>query len=44
MGKVLDTPQRLSQKIVYRFEFDLKISPFKQQLKYLAFDFKKNDM
>ena len=36
--------QRLSKRIVTRFEFNLKHHHLKNNFKYLAFDIKKNDM
>ena len=36
--------QRLSKRIVTRFEFNLKHHHLKNNLKYLAFGFNKNDM
>ena len=42
--KMLDTPQHLSIRIVPRYEFNLKHHHLKNNLNYLAFDFKKNDM
>ena len=42
--KMLDTPQCLSRRIVPRFKFNLKHHHLKNNLNYLAFDFKKNDM
>ena len=39
--KMLDTPQRLSRRIVPHFEFNLKHHHLKNNLNYLAFDFKK---
>ena len=37
-------PQRLSKRIVTRFEFNFKHHHLKNNLKYLAFGFNKNDM
>ena len=42
--RMLDTPQHLSIRIVPRHEFSLKHHHLKNNLNYLAFDFKKNDM
>ena len=44
VGKVLGTKQCLSKRIVPCFEFNLKFHHLKNNLKYLEFDFKKNDM